>query len=154
MRGRCGKCCHWRGLMFLRPNQQDYFPGSGSGSVMVPTGLSHAYETTFAHLCHFTTTFPPCLLFLLLQSFQISTAKQMSTFMHTFNEGSLHMVASVTSPSQPLHREGELLRESNSAVREESCLHCGRRRCGRGARLQKGRKKNNKSAHRANLKMS
>lgn len=58
----------------------------------------------------------------------------------TSREGRLHTVASLTSCCRPLHREGELLRESNSAVREESCLHCCRRRCGRGARLQKGRK--------------
>lgn len=58
----------------------------------------------------------------------------------TSSEGRLHTVASLTSCCRPLHREGELLRESNSAVREESCLHCCRRRCGRGARLQKGRR--------------
>lgn len=39
-----------------------------------------------------------------------------------------------------LRREGELLWESNSKVREESCLHCCWRRCGRGARLEKGKK--------------
>lgn len=60
--------------------------------------------------------------------------------MLTSSEGRLHTVASLTSCCRTLHREGELLRESNSAVREESCLHCCRRRCGRGARLQKGRK--------------
>lgn len=40
--------------------------------------------------------------------------------------------------SYSLCREGELLREGDSTVREESCLHCGGRRRGRRARLEKG----------------
>lgn len=41
-------------------------------------------------------------------------------------------------PSLRVCREGELLREDNAEVRQESRLHCDRRRCGRGARSQKG----------------
>lgn len=60
---------------------------------------------------------------------------------------SVSFFASLTSCCGSLCREGELLREGNSKVREESCLHCCRRRCGRGARLKKGKTSRNNRRH-------
>lgn len=68
MKGWCGRCSHWRGLMFLGPNQPGTIfldlalVGPDPGAM----GLFHAYETTSAHLCHSTATFPLCLLLFLL----------------------------------------------------------------------------------------
>lgn len=150
MSGGCGRCCHRRGLMFLRPNQPDYFPGFGpvmgapQASPMHMKPLLHIYVIPQQHSPHASSSSPFTVL--PHRCFKCKIAVNIHAcfkggHLITFSEGSLHTVASVTSHCRPLYREGELLRESNSAVREESCLHCCRRRCGRGARLQKGRTK-------------
>lgn len=150
MSGGCERCCHRRGLMFLRPNQPDYFPGFGpvmaapQASPMHMKPLLHIYVIPQQHSPHASSS--SSFTVLPHRCFKCKIAVNIHAcfkggHLITFSEGSLPTVASVTSHCRPLYREGELLRESNSAVREESCLHCCRRRCGRGARLQKGRTK-------------
>lgn len=144
--------------MFLRPNQAwDYFLGSGPAmgqiqgrwaSPMHMKPLLHIYVVPQQHSVSASSSFfliyhSPSTSMFQIVDFNIHACRVFERGgqnMLTSSEGRLHTVASLTSCCRTLHREGELLRESNSAVREESCLHCCRRRCGRGARLQKGRK--------------
>lgn len=73
------------------------------------------------------------VLWINLMVFGVSLGECTSMLLHPHN-------APLTSCCPLLHREGKLLREGNSEVWEESCLHSCWRWCGRGARLKKGKR--------------